>query len=140
MQLSTRRAVMLTFILPLALAACGGNDPAPTAPSNLVIEDLVVGTGATAATGDTVSVHYVGTLTNGQRFDSSYDRGQPFTFRLGARQVIAGWEQGIPGMRVGGKRRLTIPPSLAYGSQANGPIPANSTLIFEVDLVGIAGR
>jgi FKBP-type peptidyl-prolyl cis-trans isomerase len=82
----------------------------------------------------------VGTLTNGQRFDSSYDRGQPFTFRLGARQVIAGWEQGIPGMRVGGKRRLTIPPSLAYGSQANGPIPANSTLIFEVDLVGIAGR
>ena len=131
---------MLTFILPVALAACGGNYPAPAGPSNLVVEDLVVGTGAVAATGDTVTVHYVGTLTNGQKFDSSYDRGQPFTFRIGARQVIAGWEQGIPGMRVGGKRRLTIPPSLGYGSQANGPIPANSTLIFEVDLVAIAGR
>jgi FKBP-type peptidyl-prolyl cis-trans isomerase len=140
MQLSTRRAVMLTFILSASLAACGGNDPAPTGPSNLVVEDLVVGTGAVAATGDTVTVHYVGTLANGQKFDSSYDRGQPFTFRIGAHQVIAGWEQGIPGMRVGGKRRLTIPPSLGYGGQANGPIPANSTLIFEVDLVGIAGR
>ena len=131
---------MLTFILPVALAACGGNDPAPAGPSNLVVEDLVVGTGAVAATGDTVTVHYVGTLANGQKFDSSYDRGQPFTFRIGARQVIAGWEQGTPGMRVGGKRRLTIPPSLGYGGQANGPIPANSTLIFEVDLVAIAGR
>ncbi len=127
-------------MLPIASAGCGGNDAPTTGPSSLVIEDLVVGTGATAATGDTVTVHYVGTLTNGQKFDSSYDRGQPFTFRLGSRQVIAGWEQGIPGMRVGGKRRLTIPPALGYGSQANGPIPANSTLIFEVDLVSIAGK
>ncbi|HET7295354.1 MAG TPA: FKBP-type peptidyl-prolyl cis-trans isomerase [Vicinamibacteria bacterium] len=131
---------MLAFFLPLVLTACGGGDAAPTGPSNLVVEDLVVGTGAVAATGDTVTVHYVGTLTNGQRFDSSYDRGQPFTFRLGAGQVIAGWEQGIPGMRVGGKRRLTIPPSLGYGSRPNGPIPANSTLIFEVDLLSISGR
>lgn len=131
---------MLAFILPLALAACGGGDSAPTGPSSLVIEDLVVGTGAVAAAGDTVTVHYVGTLTNGQKFDSSYDRGQPFPFRIGAGQVIAGWDQGVPGMRVGGKRRLTIPPSLGYGSQAVGPIPANSTLVFEIDLIAIAGR
>ena len=105
-----------------------------------MIEDLVVGTGATAAVGDTVSVHYVGTLTNGTEFDSSYSRNQPFTFRVGAGQVIAGWDQGIPGMKVGGKRRLTIPPSLGYGNQANGPIPANSTLIFDVELLSIAGK
>lgn len=134
-----RRAAFLAFILPLALAACGGND-APTGPSNLVVDDLVVGNGAAAASGDTVTVHYVGTLTNGTKFDSSYDRGQPFTFRLGAGAVIAGWDQGLVGMRVGGKRRLTIPPSLGYGSRANGSIPANSTLIFEVDLISIAGR
>lgn len=128
----------------LALAACGGGDsttPAtPTGGGTLVIEDLVVGTGATAAVADTVNVHYVGTLTNGTKFDSSYDRGQTFAFRVGAGQVIAGWDQGIPGMRVGGKRRLTIPPSLAYGNQARGSIPPNSTLVFEVDLVSIVGK
>jgi FKBP-type peptidyl-prolyl cis-trans isomerase FkpA len=140
MHLVTRRRVIATLILSIGLASCGGDDPAPTGPSNLVIEDLVVGSGAVAATGDTVTVHYVGTLTNGQKFDSSYDRGQPFTFRIGTGQVIAGWEQGIPGMRVGGKRRLTIPPALAYGNRANGSIPANSTLIFEVELVAIAGK
>jgi FKBP-type peptidyl-prolyl cis-trans isomerase len=105
-----------------------------------VIEDLVVGTGAAAASGDTLTVHYVGTLANGTKFDSSYDRGQPFTFRLGARAVIAGWDQGLVGMRVGGKRRLTIPPALGYGSRANGPIPADSTLIFVVDLLSIEGK
>jgi FKBP-type peptidyl-prolyl cis-trans isomerase len=85
-------------------------------------------------------VNYVGTLTNGTKFDSSYDKGQPYTFRIGAGQVIAGWDQGVPGMKVGGKRRLTIPPSLGYGSQANGSIPPNSTLVFEVDLVSITGK
>jgi FKBP-type peptidyl-prolyl cis-trans isomerase len=122
----------------LALPGCGSNNPA--GPSSLGIEDLTIGTGATAAAGDTLSVDYVGTLQNGQKFDSSIDRGLPFTFQLGVGAVIAGWDQGIPGMRVGGKRRLTIPPSLGYGSQANGPIPANSTLIFEVTLLSIAGK
>jgi FKBP-type peptidyl-prolyl cis-trans isomerase len=102
--------------------------------------DLVTGTGATAASGDTVTVHYVGTFTNGQKFDSSYDRNQPFVFRVGAGQVIAGWDQGVPGMRVGGKRRLTIPPDLAYGSRGQGPIPPNSTLVFEIELLSIAGK
>jgi FKBP-type peptidyl-prolyl cis-trans isomerase len=85
-------------------------------------------------------VHYVGTLMSGTQFDSSYARNQPFTFRLGANQVIAGWERGVPGMRVGGRRRLTIPPSLAYGSSGNGPIPPNSTLRFEIELLSIAGK
>ncbi len=131
------------LILSLMLvAACGGggDSPSPSSDGTLASQDLVVGTGATAATGDTVTVNYVGTLANGTKFDSSYDRGQPFTFRLGAGQVIAGWDQGVVGMRVGGKRRLTIPPSLGYGGQANGPIPANSTLIFEIELLSIAGK
>ena len=132
----------LSALILLALAACGGGDTA-TAPSGggtLVSEDLVVGTGATAAVGDTVTVHYVGTFTNGTKFDSSYDRGQPFPFRLGAGQVIAGFDQGVTGMKVGGKRRLTIPPSLAYGSTGQGSIPPNTTLVFEVDLLSIAGK
>jgi FKBP-type peptidyl-prolyl cis-trans isomerase len=133
----------LSALILLSLVACGGGGDSGTSPSGggtLVIEDLVVGTGATAAVGDTVSVHYVGTLTNGTKFDSSYDRGQPYAFRIGAGQVIAGWDQGVPGMKVGGKRRLTIPPSLGYGSQAYGPIPANSTLIFDIELVSIVGK
>ena len=134
----------LSVLILLALAGCGGGgDGGPTTPTGggtLVVEDLVVGTGATAAVGDTVSVHYVGTLTNGTKFDSSYDRGQPFPFQIGAGRVIAGWEQGVPGMKVGGKRRLTIPPSLGYGNQANGSIPPNSTLIFDIDLLSIAGK
>jgi FKBP-type peptidyl-prolyl cis-trans isomerase len=127
----------------LALAACGGGDSStsPSTGGTLVVEDLAVGTGATAVNGDTVTVHYVGTLTNGTKFDSSYDRGTPLgPFRLGAGQVIPGFEQGIVGMRIGGKRRITIPPSLGYGNQAVGSIPPNSTLIFEVDLVTIAGK
>lgn len=127
----------------LTLAACGGGDSstAPSTGGTLVVEDIVVGTGATAANGDTVTVHYIGTLTNGTKFDSSYDRGAPLPpFRLGAGQVIPGFEQGIVGMRVGGKRRITIPPSLGYGNQAVGSIPPNSTLVFEVELLAIAGK
>ena len=132
----------LSALILVALAACGGGDSGttPTSGGTLVIEDLVIGTGATAAVGDAVTVNYVGTLTNGTKFDSSYDRGQPYAFRIGAGQVIAGWDQGVPGMKVGGKRRLTIPPSLAYGNQAYGPIPANSTLVFEIELLSIAGK
>jgi len=82
-------------------------------------------------------VHYVGTLTNGKKFDSSRDRGKPFTTPIGAGQVIRGWEEGIPGMKVGGKRRLTIPPHMGYGSAAQGDIPANSTLVFEIELMQV---
>jgi FKBP-type peptidyl-prolyl cis-trans isomerase len=134
---------LLAVLILLALAACGGGGDSGTSPSGggtLVIEDLVVGTGATAAVGDTVTVHYVGTFTNGTKFDSSYDRGQPYTFRVGVGQVIPGFDQGVIGMRVGGKRRLTIPPSLAYGSQGQGSIPPNATLKFDVDLVSIEGK
>ncbi len=105
----------------------------------LIVEDLVVGTGQPARYGDTVSVHYEGWFENGERFDSSLERGQKFVFQLGARQVIKGWELGIEGMKVGGKRRLVIPPELAYGERevGGGLIPANSTLIFEVELLEV---
>ncbi len=103
----------------------------------LVIQDEVVGTGTEATSGKAVTVNYVGTLTNGTKFDSSYDRNKPFTFNLGAGEVIAGWDQGVAGMKVGGKRKLTIPPSLGYGSADMGVIPPNSTLIFEVELLKV---
>lgn len=130
----------LTALMLVGLVGCGSGQETPTGPSSLTVEDLVVGTGATAAAGDTVTVHYVGTLLNGTKFDSSYDAGRPFTFKIGAGQVIAGWDQGVPGMKVGGKRRLTIPPSLAYGNQAVGPIPPNSTLRFDIELLSIASK
>lgn len=104
----------------------------------LIIEDQVVGTGDEAVAGKTITVNYTGTLTNGTKFDSSYDHGTPFTFTLGAGQVIAGWDQGFNGMRVGGKRKLTIPPTLGYGSAgAAGVIPPNATLIFVVELLKV---
>ena len=106
--------------------------------SELIIEDLTVGNGATANAGQYVSVHYTGWLTSGQKFDSSLDRNDPFEFRLGAGQVIAGWDQGVAGMQVGGRRKLTIPPELGYGSRgAGGVIPPNATLVFEVELLAI---
>ena len=107
--------------------------------SGLVYEDLVVGDGTMADPGLTVMVHYTGWLTDGTKFDSSLDRGKPLTFVLGQRQVIDGWEQGIKGMRVGGKRKLTIPPELGYGAQGygGGVIPPNATLVFEVQLLDV---
>ncbi len=104
----------------------------------LQIEDLKIGTGAEAKAGQDVKVHYVGTLTNGSKFDSSRDRGEGFEFSLGAGEVIKGWDQGVAGMKVGGMRKLTIPPELGYGARGFPPvIPANSTLIFEVELLEV---
>ncbi|MCL5435023.1 MAG: FKBP-type peptidyl-prolyl cis-trans isomerase [Patescibacteria group bacterium] len=108
-----------------------------TMSNGLKILDLKVGGGTEAKTGDTVTVNYLGTLENGTKFDSSYDRNQPFTTQIGVGAVIKGWDEGIPGMKVGGKRKLIIPPELGYGAQATGPIPPNSTLVFEVELVSI---
>ncbi len=99
--------------------------------------DSVVGKGSEAVSGKTVTVHYTGTLKDGTKFDSSLDRKEPFTFSLGAGQVIKGWDQGIVGMKVGGKRKLTIPAELAYGPNAVGSIPANSTLVFDVELLEV---
>lgn len=105
--------------------------------TELKIEDLKVGDGAEATKGKTVSVHYTGTLLDGTKFDSSLDRGEPFVFPLGAGRVIKGWDQGVVGMKEGGKRKLTIPPSLGYGSRPAGKIPPNSTLVFEIDLLEV---
>lgn len=102
----------------------------------LVVQDEVIGTGATAMLGDIVTVNYTGKLENGTVFDTSVGRG-PLQFILGAGQVIAGWEQGIQGMKVGGKRLLIVPPHLGYGGDAYGPIPSNSTLVFEVTLLEV---
>lgn len=102
------------------------------------VTDHEIGNGAEAQAGKTVSVHYTGTLTDGSKFDSSLDRGQPFTFQLGAGNVIRGWDEGLVGMKVGGKRRLEIPPEMAYGARGFPPvIPPNSPLIFEVELVSV---
>jgi FKBP-type peptidyl-prolyl cis-trans isomerase len=134
------RFLSAVVVFSMVASGCGGGDDSPTGPeAPLSTQDLVLGTGATAVAGDVLTVHYIGSLQNGNVFESSYGR-QPYTFQLGARQVIAGWDQGIPGMRVGGKRRLVIPPSLAYGSQGQGPIPANATIQFDVELVSIAGK
>ncbi|NWG76293.1 MAG: FKBP-type peptidyl-prolyl cis-trans isomerase [Rubrivivax sp.] len=113
-----------------------------TTPSGLQYEDTVVGGGATATAGQRVSVHYTGWLfengAKGRKFDSSKDRGQPFSFPLGAGHVIGGWDEGVQGMQVGGTRVLVIPPQLGYGARgAGGVIPPNATLMFEVELLGV---
>jgi FKBP-type peptidyl-prolyl cis-trans isomerase FkpA len=111
----------------------------PTTPSGLIIEDVTVGQGAVAAAGQKVTVHYTGWLTNGTQFDSSKDRNDPFVFPLGGGRVIKGWDEGVQGMKVGGKRKLTIPPALGYGARgAGGAIPPNATLVFEVELLRVA--
>lgn len=106
--------------------------------SGLIIDDLVSGNGAEAKAGQMVTVHYTGWLTNGSKFDSSKDRNDPFRFKLGAGQVIRGWDEGVAGMKIGGKRKLTIPPQLGYGARgAGGVIPPNATLVFEVELLDV---
>jgi FKBP-type peptidyl-prolyl cis-trans isomerase len=140
--------VLGTAALAVLVAACsqsqapsggdGGAGQEVTTPSGLKYTDTKIGTGAEAKAGQTVDVHYTGWLTNGTKFDSSKDHGQPFTFPLGGGRVIKGWDEGVQGMKVGGVRKLTIPPDLGYGARgAGGVIPPNATLVFEVELLGV---
>lgn len=146
--MKTFGAILIVLVIIVGIAMWASSQRTPTNSTteeinmvdeakDLKIEDLKIGDGAEAKSGNTIKVNYSGTLTDGTKFDSSYDRNEPFEFTLGASQVIEGWDKGVAGMKVGGKRKLTIPPSLAYGDQATGPIPANSTLIFEVELLEI---
>jgi FKBP-type peptidyl-prolyl cis-trans isomerase len=125
---------------PAAAVATPAPGATATTASGVKVEDLVVGTGATAEKGKTVSVHYTGWLidkSKADHFDSSYDHGQPYQFVLGTGAVIKGWDEGLVGMKVGGKRMLTIPPDLAYGPTGSGPIPPNATLVFETELMDV---
>jgi FKBP-type peptidyl-prolyl cis-trans isomerase len=134
-------AIVAVFVAACAQSQApsgGGSGQEVTTASGLKYTDTKVGTGAEAKAGQTAVVHYTGWLTNGTKFDSSKDRGQPFTFPLGGGRVIKGWDEGVQGMKVGGTRKLTIPASLGYGAQgAGGVIPPNATLVFEVDLLDL---
>jgi peptidylprolyl isomerase len=121
--------------VPIKASVLGAN--AVTTPSGLKYEDIVVGNGPSPQSGKEVTVHYTGTLEDGTKFDSSLDRGQPFKFPIGVGRVIKGWDEGVMTMKVGGKRKLVIPPQLGYGPRGVGPIPPNSTLVFEVELLGV---
>lgn len=151
-----RLFLLLLCALPLAATACDSSptearvedaefavglgvdlDAMTRTSSGLYYRDITVGTGAVAQNGSQVSVHYKGWLTNGTLFDSSVGRG-PLPFRIGDRRLIAGFEEGATGMKVGGKRLIVIPPSLGYGMQANGPIPGNSVLVFELELLSVS--
>src|SRR3990167_5165903 len=136
-------SILIILAMTLASTGCSdSNSPAPDAggyvtnSSGLKYKDIMVGTGDTAEVGKTLSMHYVGTLTDGSKFDSSRDRGTPFEFTLGMGEVIQGWDEGVEGMKESGKRELVIPYQLAYGEQGiPGVIPAKSTLVFEVELL-----
>ena len=149
--------VLITFAAFGATFGCGDTSKPSTSPttrtsapakvtaqptttsSGLQYWDILVGSGATAVAGSTVKVHYSGFLTTGEKFDSSRDRGEPFSFPLGAGQVIKGWDEGVAGMKVGGQRQLRIPPQLGYGAAgAGGAIPPNATLIFDVELLEVS--
>ena len=142
-----RSIIFLTILVGVVSAAGACNSTAPSGGSGvttLQTTDVRLGTGAEATNGKTVTVHYTGWLYSataadhhGSKFDSSRDRGQPFAFVLGIGQVIAGWDQGVAGMKVGGQRTLVIPPNLAYGNRAVSGIPANSTLVFDVELLDV---
>jgi peptidylprolyl isomerase len=143
-----RQARLIAIVIVLVLAASAvaylivnrtGSDAAEVrTASGLKYTDLTVGTGATPQRGQTVTVHYTGTLENGRKFDSSVDRGTPSDFRIGVGSVIKGWDEGLMTMKVGGKRRLVIPANLGYGSTGRPPdIPGNSTLIFDIELLGV---
>lgn len=144
--------ILLFFIMGRSLLSLFGNNPdqanqdqqtmqqaqQTASASGMTITDVIVGTGREAKTGDTISVHYAGKLADGTPFDNSYDRGAPFTFTLGAGQVIQGWEMGFAGMKVGGKRQIIIPSNLGYGaSGVPGVIPPNATLVFDVELLNV---
>jgi len=145
MSLGIARVVCMLFLLGLMMygeTQSGGPPPVTGKPvttaDGLKYWDVKVGTGATATAGHKVKVHYTGWLTNGKKFDSSVDRKEPFEFQLGAGQVIKGWDEGVAGMKVGGKRRLEIPPALGYGSRgAGGVIPPDATLLFDVELLDV---
>ena len=143
-----RQARIIAIAVVVALAAtvigylikqrAGGGGSEITTASGLKYTDLVVGTGARPQRGQTVTVHYTGTLENGKKFDSSYDHGRPADFKIGVGSVIRGWDEGLMSMKVGGKRKLVIPSPLGYGPQGRAPdIPGNSTLIFDVELLGV---
>lgn len=151
--MKTFSRVALIAVVVASFVACGGGDggsdtagsgeeecshEVTTTSDGLKIEDIECGEGAEAKKGDSLTVHYVGKLADGTKFDASRDHGQPFQFQLGAGQVIAGWDEGLVGMKVGGKRQLTIPPELGYGKSGSPPvIPPNATLVFEIELLEI---
>jgi len=127
---------IITFAVMLIAASCSKEKQ--TMSNGLAVEDVKIGDGQEVEKFNIVTVNYTGLLEDGTKFDSSLNPGRsPFRFTVGAGQVIKGWDEGLMGMKIGGKRKLTIPPELGYGSRDNGPIPANSTLIFEIDLLGI---
>ena len=127
---------IITLAILLITVSCSKEKQ--TMSNGLVIEDIKIGEGQEVEKFNIVTVNYTGLLEDGTKFDSSLNPGRtPFRFTVGAGQVIQGWDQGLIGMKIGGKRKLTIPPELGYGGRDNGPIPANSTLIFEIDLLGI---